>query len=287
MIHFLDWQCILRLLALLLRFDGLMNMDKINNDYLNDIYMDDTMANIEEFYILGVPIRTDIGILHPVHVKQYPIFVKYLQILNMQDFEFKQIIDSFKDQIPADIYQLIQDVHFFEFLRMTKSLKENGGFFFELFNHYIDLFKFCFKEDVFEQIKTFKEFEEYRDLIRNFNGIKYDKPNPNPIIERQNQLRKFLHESKGDTVTFNAMYTSILVATGNNPNDLTLYQFNKIFDRISQFKNHDTTTLYRILDNKIEIEAWYGEQKEVEQQRISIDKLKEPNLEVDNFLINK
>ena len=155
MIHFLDWQCILRLLALLLRFDGLMNMDKINNDYLNDIYMDDTMANIEEFYILGVPIRTDIGILHPVHVKQYPIFVKYLQILNMQDFEFKQIIDNFKDQIPADIYQLIQDVHFFEFLRMTKSLKENGGFFFELFNHYMNLFKFCLKS-VFEQIKTFK-----------------------------------------------------------------------------------------------------------------------------------
>lgn len=256
-------------------------MDKAN------VYAENVMENIEEFYILGIPIKTDIGILYPIYVKEYPVFVRYLQILNMQNFEFKQIVDTFKDQLPTDIHQLIQDVHFFEFLRMIKHLKENGGFFFELFNHYIDLFKLCFKEDVFERIKTFKEFEKYRDLIRDFNGMKHNKPNPNPVIERQNQLRKLLLESKGDTITFNAMYTSILVATGNNPNDLTLYQFNKIFDRISQFKNHDTTTLYRILDDKITIEAWYGEQEDVRQQRISIDKLEEPNLEVDNFLINK
>lgn len=241
----------------------------------------DVMENIPEFYILGLPVRTPIGNIHPIKVKEYVKLIRYIQILNLEDFEFKDILKtSISQDIDVDmrksIEHLIKDVHFFYIIiEWGSSNKSNDNVFYHLYVAYKELFKLCFKEDVFDQIQTSEEFEEYRELIRNINSIKYKKPNPNPEIEKYNKLKQLLQAKKNDYITFKSMYTSILVQTGMNPNELTLYQFNEIFDRIGHFKNFDVTTLYRLLYENVDVNNWYEEDKEEKQNFITEKQLNE------------
>lgn len=251
---------------------------------LEDI-QDNIMDNIPDLYVIGLPIKIDIGTLYPLQVVDYPKFVSFIQILNMEDFEFKDIIKvNLKENIEEElkleiepetldlIFKEIEDIHFFYLITEQKNNIDSG--FNAIYNHYKKMFKICFHEDVFDLIKTHEEFEYYRDLIRDFNGIEYDKPNPNPEIRKFDNYKKLLAARKGDMITFSSMYTSVLVATGINPNSLTLYQFHKVFDRIAHFKNFDITTIYRIFDNEVEVDNWCSETKKEEDTVITEEQLK-------------
>ena len=38
---------------------------------------------------------------------------------------------------------------------------------------------------------------------------------------------------------------------------MSIYSFNKIFQRIGQFKNYDTSTLFATVSQDVKIDAWY------------------------------
>lgn len=233
----------------------------------------EAMEDVSDFYILGLPIETSIGTMYPIKVKDYVKFAKYTQILNIEDFELKKMLNP-----ESEMYKPLNSVHFFYIIKafQDESIPKDNMFY-EMCLHYQNLFKLCFQDDVFNKIKTSEEFEYYRELIRDFNGIKYDKPNPNPEIERYNKLKKLLEAKKGDSITFEAMYTSVLVTIGNNPNDLTLYQFYEVFNRIGHFKNYDTTTLYKTVDasGSLDVQPWYGETKEETERTYTEDQYNE------------
>lgn len=229
---------------------------------------EDTMENIPEFYILGLPVETELGLIYPIKVKQYLKLAKYIQILSLEDWQFKKMI-NFDNINDNEFLSFIRDSHFFYIINMFKDSGAKESVLYEIYQHYKDLFKFCFREDVFDLIETSEDFDYYREQIIKINGIKIDRVNPNPEIERYNQLKKLLDAKRGDTITFKAMYTSVLVATGHNPNELTLYQFHEVFDRISHFKNFDVTTMYRIVDNEIKVHNWTAETKEEAPKLIS------------------
>jgi acyl-CoA-binding protein len=63
-------------------------------------------------------------------------------------------------------------------------------------------------------------------------------------------------KSNGE-LTFEAIYTSVWVETGEKPDDMTIYQMYALFSRIGQFKNYDTTTLYNTVSGEVKIDAWY------------------------------
>lgn len=229
----------------------------------------DVMDNIPDFYILGLPVRTPIGDIYPIKVKEFVEIAKYLQILNIEDFEFKRML-GIEDN------EELKDIHFFEIIKGLKGTNwHEGNAIYDIYAGYRDLFQMCFKCDAFELIETSEEFEMYRDLIRSINGITYEKPNPNPEIEKYNQMKKLLESKKGDSITFKAMYTSILVSTGNNPNELTLYQFYEVFERIGHFKNFDVTTMYRMMDSDVDVNNWFGEAKKAEEKRITEERFKQ------------
>ncbi len=56
---------------------------------------------------------------------------------------------------------------------------------------------------------------------------------------------------------------------------MTIYQFNKAFDRISVFKNYDTSTLFKTVDveGKIDITPWYSEIKKKKPSSITDEEL--------------
>lgn len=216
---------------------------------------DKPMKNIESLYILERPIITDIGILYPFTVKEYPEFMEFIGIILLDK---RDIIISLKKMISDNdqlqyLLNLIKDLTLFDIIMLGKK----GIFFKEIYDQYKKLFQYCFREDVFDKIKTNEEFEYYMNLIRKFNAVDYEKPHPNPEIERRNIIKRLLQKNKGEAITFEAMATSIEAVEGRDVGDMTLYKFTKMFERIAQFKNYDTTTMYHMLSNDVKIEPWY------------------------------
>jgi hypothetical protein len=53
------------------------------------------------------------------------------------------------------------------------------------------------------------------------------------------------------------MYTSVWVGTGTKPDNLFLYEFYALFNRISQFKNFEMTSMFKCYSNEQQIDLWY------------------------------
>lgn len=210
----------------------------------------------------------------------------YLSVLLIDK---QQIINNLKRFVLIDgnvqqIIDILSESDFFSFLKMVGELINNENF--DLENSYIytlgivdlyykivDMFKFCFKEDVFDKISNNEEFEEYRDLIMEINCIFYEKPNPNPEIEKFKRYERIMQEKKHGKVTFESMYTSVGLALGKDPDYMTLYKFHKYFERLMQFKNNEATTLFATVSDKIEIVPWYQHIEKEEEEYITEQQL--------------
>lgn len=232
-------------------------------------------------YILGQPITTPIGKAHPIYIKDYekmsqhigalfvtmPIIKGMLTALSKESEESKQAYQPFLDFTDvADIWH---------FISSFGGEKYKGTFLQEIYLDQKKLFDFIFKEDVFDRIQSVEEFEGYRNLIIEMNDIDYEPPNPNPELARLDTLKAKLQEMKGESITFDARYTTVLMHSAVPPNNLTLYQFNKAFERVSHFKSYETTTLFSTVDTsgKVKIEPWYGMNKKDKPATITQDQL--------------
>lgn len=235
------------------------------------------MDNIPDFYILGLPIETPIGIMYPTLMEDYPTLIGFMPIIQLDK---NDISNSLKDMAKENIefqplVDYIHSVTLFEFTISFKSDEYKGSFLHDIYIQYKNLFQFCFKEDVFDNIKTDDEFKFYIQLIKEVNDIQYEKPNPNPEIARFDRLKRMLQEAKGESISFEAMYSSVLLSSGIHPNEMTIYQFNKAFDRIGHFKNYDTTTLFKTVDTsgKLKVEPWYRTTKKEKPSVITEEQL--------------
>lgn len=203
------------------------------------------MEDIRDFYILCEPIDTRIGKLHFLKVKDYPKLLRYSSYLLLEKDEIVKAIKEFDENL-ADYLSGLQ------LIEVIKLLKGTG-----IYDSFRKLFQLCFKKDVFDLIETDEELEYYRNLIKKINCINIEKPNPNLEIERFNRFRRFLQSKKGEAITFEAIYTSVWAAVGQKPNDMYIYELYALFNRIAQFKQYDTTTLFATISGEVKIEPWY------------------------------
>lgn len=227
------------------------------------------MEDIKDFYFLCEPIETKLGKLRYIKVKEYPEFIKYIHLLSLQKFEILKLVNpEFKD--------------IFEPMTMLELIKYFKQEDFALYQLYKKLFQFCFKEDVFDLIENDEEFEYYRDLMRKVNHVPYDPPNPNPEIEKFNKWKRILNQKNNDNITLESMYSSVWVATGYKPDELTIYELNMLFNRVAMFKNYDTSILFKsVSPTDITIESWY-KQLEEEQKKMTLDEFSKKGMSVFN-----
>ena len=201
---------------------------------------------MEELYIFGdyLEINTDLGIMHFIQVKNYPKLMNFVSILYLDKNDLLKYINPKY----IDYFQELS------LIQLIFTFKEIDGLN-SIYEHFKDLFILVFQEDVFDKITTDEELNSYRNLIIEMNCINYEKPNPNPEIEYYNKLEKIMRERKGEVVTLKAMITS--VGLYMNPFELTIYQLYAYFNRIGVDKSHTTTTLFRTVNDKIDIIPWY------------------------------
>lgn len=201
------------------------------------------MQDIKDLYILGKPIETKLGNLRFIKVKEYDEFIKHIPYI---------LLD--KNEVIKGINKEYQ--HYFvdrPFIEIIKYFNENP---YNLYKGYKELFQFCFSNDVFDLIQSDEEFNYYIDLIKKMNYLHYAKPNPNPEIEKFNRFKKYLQKKKGEEITFESVYTSVGLFMGCDPDEMSIYKMYAYFNRIGQFKNHETTTLYSTVAKDVKIELW-------------------------------
>lgn len=208
------------------------------------------MQNVLDFYILGLPIDTDIGQCHFLQVKDYPDYYIHLQVIGITQYE---LLKSYGDDKSFDkaTLSILKQLTLYEMI-MTSD---------EITKYYEELFAFVFKNpDAFKLIKA-EDFMQYRSLLLQMNGIKEKKFNPNPIIQKWIEKSQKFHDSlNADKLTLADMVTSVAIASGtayNQVNEMTMYQLYMSFHRVAHIKNYDTMTLFATVSTeKIDIQSW-------------------------------
>lgn len=195
---------------------------------------------VKEFFITGQPIKTNLGYLRFIKVGEYQNFIPFIHLFSLTNWE---IIKYKKDQIASVVdrqaaNRLLQPFENLTRFELICEFKED--YFYFMFR---SLFEMLFEEDVFDNIKDSTEFESLIDIIMKMNCIKKEEKSINPELQYFNDLQSQLN-SKRNNISFESVYSSVWVSTGLNPNDLTLYQFYSLFNRISKFKEFESTSMY-------------------------------------------
>lgn len=205
------------------------------------------MKNIEEFYILGLPIETEIGMANFIKIKDYPEYRTHLSVLSLTK---NHILVNSENQSKEFIDRL-NEMSMFELIISIP----------EVSNYYAGLFIKVFDTEECLLKITNDNFDYYRNLLMKMHCVQEEKINPNPEIQRWIEKSKRLKQS-GDPIDFTDMVTSIVGHNGLtylDISEMTLYQLISTFKRITKIKNYDTSTLFATVSTKeINIESWFA-----------------------------
>ena len=249
-----------------------------NNKKPTDLFI---KSEQEQFYCTGLPMKFNTWKIKPIKVKEYPLYWEYIEFLKLQGWEVKsRIIKEIKGSIiETFVKEQLNDSSF------LVCIQNNV---FKLRDHYSQIFE-LFVEDFdpkfFHTVSDQEQFDNLRKLILSYNGIEFVETNPNPEIQRFNRMKLLINKSKGAHIDFDSMYTSICVGLCMKPhdvNDLTMYQFYALFNRLQFFKSYDTSTLYKTVDakDKVKVIEWFKSTKEKEEETLynSTEDLKKANV---------
>lgn len=209
------------------------------------------MKDIPEFYILGLPIETEIGLVDFIKVKEYPDYYQELYLFSMSKEELiYRLSEVNKNGSLNELIELIKPLSLFQISTMLPDLA----------NAYYKIFTRVFNsEDSLSKINE-SNFDYYRKLIMRMNVLKEEKINPNPEIQRAIERSKRLKVAEGDRITFADIVSSVVGYNGlsyKDINEFTLYQLYMTYYRIANIKNYDTSTLFATVSaEKINIESW-------------------------------
>lgn len=209
------------------------------------------MKDIPEFYILGLPIETEIGLVDFIKVKEYPDYYQELYLFSMSKEELIYRLNEVnKNGSLNELIELIKPLSLFQISTILPDLT----------NAYYKIFTRVFNsEDSLSKINE-SNFDYYRKLIMRMNVLKEEKINPNPEIQRAIERSKRLKNAEGDRITFADIVSSVVGYNGlsyKDINEFTLYQLYMTYYRIANIKNYDTSTLFATVSaEKINIESW-------------------------------
>ena len=209
------------------------------------------MKDLQEFYILGEPIETELGLCSFIKVKEYPDYFHDLQIISLNK---ENIIYNYQKQNKnheldgtirglqkIDLYQIVSEIPEINHSYARVLLKVFGS---------NENFKFI----------NSNNFAYYRNLIMRMNNIKEEQINPNPEIQKAIERSKRVKQNENEKLEFADIVTSIVGFNGltyKDVNEMTLYQLYMTFQRIAQIKGYDTSTLFATVSSeKFQIDSW-------------------------------
>jgi hypothetical protein len=208
------------------------------------------MMDIKEFYILGLPIQTEIGECHFLKVKEYPDFFMDLQVVSLTK---NQLINKYHElNKDGSLNELLDELTRLSLYEIQLGLPELQESYYKLFSKV-----FCGNDAIHHISK--ENFDYYRKLIMVMNCIKEEEANPNPEIQKAIERSRRLKQLDGEKTEFSDVITSVVGFNGlsyHHINEFTIYQLYMTYYRIAQFKNYDTSTLFATVSDKVNVDSW-------------------------------
>ena len=222
----------------------------MNNEYSENIVKPkiQSIDDNEEFYILGLPVKTDIGYCHFLKVKDYPKLNRDLQIVSLTKLHF---LHQFREN--NDDKELLEELEKLSLAQIVFSLDEIKEAYIRVFTHFFQ------DEEAIYKIQSEEEFEYYRALILKLSCIKEEKINPNPEIQRAIERSKRVKAQESEKMEFADIVTSVSAIKGvgyDEIQEMSLYQLYMDFYRIAQVKSYEASILFATVAEKVEIESF-------------------------------
>jgi|SRR5690625_1900805 len=209
------------------------------------------MSNIREFYIFAQPVKTDIGHIDFIKVKDFPLLFNDLQVMSMGKWEIiHRYRDANKDRSLDDFIKRLEGQSLYEIVTDMQSF---------LFS-YQNVFNYVFRDETSIEHIDEGNFESIRRLILDMNNV--IEPASSPVYEVHKALERSrrVKNLEGSKVSLDDMFTSIVVATGVSyleiQEEWTVYQFFATYYRVRQFKEFDVSTLFATVSEKAKVKAW-------------------------------
>lgn len=224
------------------------------------------MKDIKEFYILGLPIDTEIGQCEFIKVKEYPDYFADLQIMSLNKlhiiYKYHEIN---KNHEFDDVIKELEKLTLFEIVTGILEIQ---------MAYYRVFLKVFGNEEVLYKINN-QNFDYYRKLIMDMNCVKEEVINPNPEIQRFIEKSKRVKQQESEPLTFADIVSSVVGYNGlsyRDINEMTVYQLYMTFHRIAQIKGYDTSTLFATVSTeKIKIESWCKHINLFEEEKHAIE----------------
>lgn len=209
------------------------------------------MMDIKEFYILGLPIETELGNCEFLRVKEYPDYFMDLQVVSLTK---NHIISKYSDlNKDGSLNEFIEELHKVDLFEIVIGIPE-------IRQSYEKLFSKVFNDNEVIQKLNPKNFSYYRNLVMTMSCIKEEVVNPNPEIQRAIERSRRVKSQDGEKIEFSDIVTSVVGHNGltyGDINDFSIYQLYMTYYRIAQFKNYDTSTLFATVSaDKVKIDSW-------------------------------
>lgn len=209
------------------------------------------MIDLQEFYILGLPIYTEIGSVKFLLVKEYPEHFLNLQTISMSKLKIKyEYMKLNKDGSLTDFLAELDKLTLFELVSAIPELNESYT---KIFDKVFD------NQDWINQINE-KNFDYYRKLVMTMNCVQEEEINPNPEIQKAMERSKRVKERDREQLSFADIVSSVVGYNGlsyKDINEFTVYQLYMTYYRIAHIKNYDTSTLFATVSTeKVKIESW-------------------------------
>lgn len=190
------------------------------------------LERLREFYSLGLPVETEIGVCHHMLVRDYPKFYPDLAIISKPALFFIQEVKADNEKNgnltelqlkEFDSYSLIDFVATFDSIQ----------------NSYKRVFDHMFQDnDVINKIETEEQFEQIRTIVLDLSYTLEEYINPNPIIQRSIERSKRLKAAEKGKLTFNDVVSAVSVVSGKTYQeivDMTVFQLYLDFKRIDTY----------------------------------------------------
>lgn len=212
------------------------------------------MAVNRDYFIFGLPVKTEFGDVRFLTVEQYINSQVDLALLTMNKLH---IINAYK--------KINEKGYLDEFINILNqsTLQEMIVNIPEFRKAYKNIFKFVFENKVDENsiFEHSDKLMEIRKLIMEMNCLKEEEVSPNPKVQKAIERSRRVKQRETEKMTITDMATSIVVGSNvarsyESLLNLTIFQFYATFYRIAQFKSYDTTVLYSTVAEKVSVELW-------------------------------
>lgn len=208
----------------------------------------------KEFYIFGIPVKTD---LCEIRFLKYHEYIQNLSELSMMSLNVLHIFYQYKKM------NVTKDKEFDEQLEELKKeslyniVLSQPSFlqaYFKVFSLVID------NDDAIEQIFDSEElFMRYRQLVMDMNMLSESEVSPNPKIQSYIDKSQMVKQRDSEKQTFSDIVSSVVVGSSipfDKVLEMTVLQLYSVYYRIGAMKAYDSNTLFATVSDKVKIESW-------------------------------